>query len=458
MRQQLDRLRQNSFVRSAAVLVGGTAFGQIIALLALPLLTRLYTPQDFSVLAVYAGLLGLMSVAASLRFEIAIPLPEKDSDALTLLVVALSLAALVSCLLAVPALLFPRQLAQLFGQPAFQAYVWLLPIGVMLVSTYSAVQFWATRDKQFALIARTRMVQAVGGAGTQLTFGVLGLAPVGLLIGHMISSGAGAFGLGRRVFADNRTALSRVGWAEMCRLFRDYDRFPKYSSFEAFANIAGIQVPMLIIAATALRPEAGFLVLAMRVMQAPIGLIGSAVGQVYLSRAPDEDRAGRLGVFTANIMGGLIKTGVGPLAFAGVVAPGVFAIVFGEEWHRAGVLVAWMTPWFILQFLASPVSMALHVTNQQRLAFLVQLFGLILRVGLVVLAMYILDTRVSEVYAVSGLIFYAGYLALILRVVGCSASALYALLKAAFLFVLPWLVGGLLCNYLIGQVFAKANY
>ena len=58
------------------VLVGGTAFAQAIAVLALPLLTRLYTPDDFSVLAVYAALLGIISVVACLRLEIAIPMPN----------------------------------------------------------------------------------------------------------------------------------------------------------------------------------------------------------------------------------------------------------------------------------------------------------------------------------------------------------------------------------------------
>ncbi len=452
MRARLNSLRQNSFVRSVSVLVGGTAFGQAITILILPILTRLYTPNDFSVLAVYVGLLGIISVVACLRFDIAIPLPEREEEGINLLALALFFAFSVSLLLAIPCLLAPEWVVGTLKQPALKPYLWLLPLGVLLMSVYSALQFWVTRQKNFRLIARTRITQSLGGAVAQLGFGWAGLAPAGLIVGQMISSGAGALGLGWRTLANSRELLSKVSVTDMRRLFRAYDRFPKYSSLESFANNAAIQVPVLIIAAAALGPEAGYLALAMRVMQAPMGLIGGAIGQVYLSRAPEEHRAGRLGVFTASILGGLMKTGVGPLAFAGIVAPSVFALVFGGPWGRAGVLVAWMTPWFIFQFLASPVSMALHVTNHQKQAFLLQLFGLVMRVGFVFSVLHFYRSGVAEAYAVTGFVFYLIYLILVLKVVGCRLSDISPEIKKAFAFILPWCVGGILFNLIFGIV------
>ncbi|MBC7345458.1 MAG: lipopolysaccharide biosynthesis protein, partial [Clostridia bacterium] len=53
-------LSKSSFARNVAVLAGGTAVGQAIVVLASPILTRLYTPGDFGVLAVYSSLLGIL--------------------------------------------------------------------------------------------------------------------------------------------------------------------------------------------------------------------------------------------------------------------------------------------------------------------------------------------------------------------------------------------------------------
>ena len=90
MAHWLQRLKPKSaFARGVGVLVGGTAFAQAIAVLALPLLTRLYTPDDFSVLAVYAAVLGISSVVACLRLEIAIPMPEDEGTAINLMLLGL---------------------------------------------------------------------------------------------------------------------------------------------------------------------------------------------------------------------------------------------------------------------------------------------------------------------------------------------------------------------------------
>lgn len=418
-------LPRASFARSVGVLAGGTAAAQAIGVLVLPVITRLYTPADFSVLAVYASILGIVAGVACLRLDIAIPLPERDEDAANLLAVALLCSTGVAMLAALSVWWFPEQIVNAAGQPGLRPFLWMIPLGIWLASAYSAIQFWATRKKRFTAIARTRVGQTTGSTVTQLAGGVINaLGPFGLLLGQLIGSSAGVFGLGRTAWREDNHALRRINWADMRRVFRAHDRFPKYSTFEAFANNGAIQLPVIIIAAVALGPEAGYLFLAMRAMAIPIGLIGGAVSQVYLSRAPEEYRAGQLGPFTLKAIAGLMRTGVGPLLFAGIVSPVAFPIVFGDDWQRAGEMVAWMTPWFILQFVSSPVSMSLHATNNQRKALQLQLFGFVLRVGGTWLATLFAAEYVFEIYAVTGFIFYATYLMVVAQITKIKAPDL----------------------------------
>ena len=450
-REKVARLRQSGLIRSITLLVGGTAFAQALMVLVLPILTRLYSPQDFSVLAVYASLLGIISVAACLRLDIAIPMPETDGDAANLLALALGFCLLVSVVVALPVLLVPTAIVGLLHQPQLRAYLWLLPIGVLLAGAYSALQYWATRKKIFGVIAKTRMTQAIGAAGAQLGMGWLGLTPSGLLVGQAISSGAGVVGLGRRVLTVDRAALDAVSAPNMRRLFREYDRFPKYSTFEALANTGGIQLPVIMIAALAIGPEAGFLMLGMRVIQVPMNLIGNAISQVYLAHAAEEYRAGTLGKFTANILGGLMKTGVGPLLFAALVAPQAFALVFGEKWQRAGVLVAWMTPWFIAQLMSSPVSMVMHVRNRQRSMMILTIAGLCLRVGAITAAAVLAPSHLSEMYALSGAVFYLACFFIFSNLAGLRLQDYRLLLKSGLNFVVLWLLLGLVARYALSR-------
>ncbi len=440
-------LKKNGFVRSAGALAGGTALAQAIVVLATPLLTRLYSPTDFSTLAVYSAILAIFSSVACLRFEIAIPLPARDEDAANLLALALIGPAILGLLMGLAVSIWPDQIVELIKQPALRSVLWLLPLGVWLAGSYAAAQYWATRKKSFGVIARTRMLQAFAGTGVQVGMGWIGLGPIGLLMGQLINGGAGTWGLLNKSWRKDRKSFLSVRWGRIKVLFKEYHRFPKYSALEALANSGGIQFPMILIAALVVGPEAGYLLLATRVMAAPIGLIGGAVAQVYLSNAPTAYRERRLSEHTLEVIEGLVRAGVGPLIFAGVSAPFLFPLIFGKEWQRAGELVAWMTPWFVMQFLASPVSMALHVTGNQRAALLLQLFGFILRVGFAAMGAAALG-RVSEAYAISGFVFYSLYIAVIFKKISIDFSNIVAIFKRRWKGIVLWIAFGIFVSFI----------
>jgi hypothetical protein len=81
-----------------------------------------------------------------------------------------------------------------------------------------------------------------------------------------------------------------------------------------------------------------------------------------------------------------------------------------------------MTPWFILQFVASPVSMVINVLGKQRLALLLHAFGFVLRIGSVLLAGRIAGSHVPEWFAVASAMFYLAYLYAITRVLRHAAA------------------------------------
>lgn len=445
----VSELKSNSYVRSILILVSGTAGAQAITILALPLLTRLYTPENFSVLAVYAALLGMVSVSACLRLDIAIPMPESDSESANLLALSLTSSILISILTGLVIFLYPHEIISLVNQPTLIKYLWLLPIGILLTSTYSALQYWATRKKRFSTIATSRMEQSISGTSIQLVLGWLGITPLGLIIGQIFSSGGGVIRLARNAFVNDSAALRSINFKEMRRVLKIYENFPKYSSFEALANTIGIQLPIIIIAAAAIGPEAGCLILAMKVLQAPLGLLGSAIAQVYLSRGPEEHRQNNLAEFTSKTVNNLIKTGVGPLIFAGIVAPEAFSLVFGEEWRRAGILAAWMTPWIVIQFISSPISMVMHIVNHQRQMLMLTFTGLLIRLGCILIAIQLGTGYVSEIYAISGGVFYAICFIVFTKHAGLKITHYLTAIKNAYPAVIIWTTLGIASLYII---------
>jgi O-antigen/teichoic acid export membrane protein len=436
------REKRREFLKSVGVLAGGAAVAHGITAAALPVLSRLYTPSDFSALAVFAGLMSVCSVAAALRFDLAVPLPEREADSLTLVALGLLASIATALLVAIAVAVSSTAIAAAVQQPALAMLLWLLPLGVALSSAASVLQYWHSRQRQFSSIARSRLAQSSASAATQIGLGAIPLAPLGLLIGHVVSAGTACAWLGTRLVRESGTALrASASLARMRQLFGEYRQFPTFSTAEALANAASMHVPLILIAKYAIGPEAGYILLAMTVMQAPMSLVGAAVGQVYVSRAADEHRAGTLGGLTAEVAGQLARLGVGPIVAAGIAAPAGFALVFGADWERAGWLVACMMPWFVLQFLSAPMGLALHVTGHLRLALALQLGGLAIRVAAVIGAAY-LALPIAESFAASGAVFYAVYLAVVLRVSGVRAADMLQGMRRALPAVALWALAG----------------
>ena len=429
-RARLSALLSGDFLRDVLKLSFGTLGGRLIALAALPLVTRLYSPDDFALLAVYLAIVSTVAVAACLRLEIAIPLADDDDDAANLLALALTGLGLVSGLALLLVLLMPGRLSGWLGKPAIEPYLWLVPLGIAFAGTYSAFQFWTTRVRRFGSIARTRVGQAAAGVTVMLSLGWAGVAPLGLLLGNMLNIGSGGFGLGFQALRRERARLRVASPRRMRETLRRYRRYPIYSTPEALFNIAGVQVPILLIAAHA-GAEAGHLLLAMQVMAAPMTLLGSSISQVYMSRAPEALRERRLAPFTLSIMRRLVIVGVGPLVLVGALAPTLFPLIFGAEWARAGVIVAWLVPWMALQFVASPVSMVMFVVGRQRAMLVLTTLGAVLRIGGVLICM---TTSLAEPIAgfiVGSMAYYAAVLAFVLSAAGASPPQIAALLKSA---------------------------
>lgn len=407
------RFQGHGLLRSILILVSGAGVAHLISAVALPFLTRLYTPSEFSTLAAFSALLSTVSVAACLRFDIAIPLAESNKEARHLLGFALGATAIMALAAAIAVFWAGDALATLFGRGLSVGYLWLTPLGIIFAGAYAAFQNWFIREKKFWSIAKSRIAQSIASVGAQVTLGLLGAGAIGLLTGYIFNTGVGFLMLGGIwwYWRRSQSALQAEPPVTMKATWKKYDKFPKFSVLEALANSASTQIPLMIIAASLPGPEAGYLLLGINIIQAPMAVLGSSISQVFISQAPEQYQQGKLSQFVSSMLRSLLKIGGLPLLLLGIVAPFIFGAIFGAGWERAGVLVAWMTPWFILQFLVAPVSSSLHVIGAVRLALLVQALGFSLRTGAVYACTRFSPDWVSEVYALTGALFYLFYLA-----------------------------------------------
>ncbi|HYC33216.1 MAG TPA: oligosaccharide flippase family protein [Gemmatimonadales bacterium] len=376
--------RRTAFARSVLTLASGTAAAQALLALALPLLTRLYTPGDYGALAVFSSTITVLLVVASLRYEQAIPLPEGDDDAGSLLALSLALLAGMAAAVGVLVWLAGDALVAAANVPALRGWLWLVPMGFAGAGSYQALSYWAIRRHAFDRLARTRVAQGVGQTATQLGLGALGGGAPGLLLGDLVGRVAGGGGLA--VLALRERPRPRVTRASIAAVARRYRRFPLLSTWAGLFNVGSLQLPSIVFAAGFGAAAAGLYALSYKVLVLPTMLVAQAVGQVFLSRAAalarDPDELRRLTERTALA---LFAAGLPMFGAVGLAGPELFRAVMGAEWETAGRYAQVMSPWFAVWVVSNPLSGLLSVREWQGSALAFSAFELALRVGALVL-------------------------------------------------------------------------
>ena len=418
IRELLDRLRHpESFIGPVLTLVSGTAIAHAITAATLVVVARLYTPTDVGVLGLFASIYYILAVIACLRFDIAIPLPESDEEARDVFWLALLGGLFLSALTALLLLFIPDVAIAGLGLGKVAPYLWMLPLAVRAPACFSALQNWHVRKRSYGLVARARVAQSAGASLIQVSSGLVAPSPLGLIAGFVVNGGTAAILILVQMWRKATLGVLRPEVARLRPALRQYSYYPRYSIWEALANSAAVQLPVLLIGVLVSEAEVGQLLLATSVVQAPMALFGTATSQVFLSQAPERARQGRLEEITRSTTRTLLRIGAPILVAIGFLSPFAFPIAFGAEWERAGMIVAWMAPWLLLQFISSPVSMALYVVGRQRLAMTLQVGGLVLRIAATWLGAMLLDGSATEAYAMSGVIFYGALILVILRLV-----------------------------------------
>lgn len=407
-------LPAGGFARGVVTLSGATAISQLVTVAALPVLTRLYDPHAFGVAGAYAGMIGLVVVVATFRYELAIPLPRSDRGGLH--VAAISLFALLFIAI-VAGLAAPFVFSQWVGEEtglSSSAFAALVVVGTLTAGAYAIANYWAVRKSRFGVIARTRIQQGVAGAGTQLALGFAGFGALGLILGQIIGQCAGLIRLAANMAADNRRTGARIHRHGLAWAASRYRRFPLYDSWAGLLNVAGAQAPVLLFAALFSPVLAGYYALSVRLLSAPLSLVGKAVSQVLLPRIVEAGRRGEAAQLVLRLINILAWLSFVPFTIVALTAQDLVPKVFGSEWAPAAMVVSWTAIWAAFQFVTSPLSVVMIGLEALRLHTVVQFILFALRVGAILVG----ASMESQTIAVIGfaLASVAGYVVYLLAI------------------------------------------
>jgi O-antigen/teichoic acid export membrane protein len=374
-------MQKNSVVAGAFALISGTGLAQAIGLLALPILTRLYTPEDFGLFAVYTSILSLGTVIVCLRYELAVVLPKTSRAALLVLRVCMWASLIVCLLMALVIFFAEKQLIAWYDLKGQAGWLWLIPFSLLAGGLYKAAIFWHTRNKHYKKLAVAKLSQSLPQTATQLALGFAAFGIYGLIAGEILGKLSALFSLsvGRGTKAVKTTAsLQRLK-----KMTCIYKKFPLVSSWSAFINQLGVIAPALFIAAYFNAEVAGWYALAQRTLAVPMDLIGQSILSLYIGEASELLRTSpeKLKGLFFMFLSRMFVLGFIPVLVIVLMGDWLFSTVLGQQWAEAAIYAKVLVFAFWFRFAISPLSQTLNMLERQDIQFVWDLGRLLLVIG-----------------------------------------------------------------------------
>jgi O-antigen/teichoic acid export membrane protein len=362
------------FARNVLTLVTGTGLAQALPIAISPILTRLYTPEDLGVFALYVSVCAVLAAIVTGKYEIAIIVPKNERAAINLMGLAILISLAVSCAILGVLLVLGEQIASAFDRHEIALWIYLVPITTLTLGFFYALNLWVNRRARYKDMASSRVVQSGTGALAQLLSGVANLGPSGLIVGQLFGQLVSTVFLARSLPRAERSLCRNISKKRMLWAARRYIEYPKYMIPGQAMSVAAAEMPLILITILFGPIIAGFYSLAQRVMAAPLSLLASAIGDVYRQKAAEQfaARGECRDIFLVSFRR-LILCALLPILPVALLGPEIFAFVFGDAWRVAGEVAVLLSVLTFFQTVSSPLSSTVLIAGWIRFEFLWQL-------------------------------------------------------------------------------------
>lgn len=385
----INKLKPKSeFSHNVLTLMTGTTIAQAIPIAISPILTRIYTPQDFGVFALFLAIVGFFSVISSFRYEQAILVPKDDEDAINILALGFLINIFISIFLFLIVVILHKEIANLFNNKEIETWLWFAPVTIFFIGLFNLLTYWNNRKKHYANITKATIIKSIILAVSQIAIGMIKSGAAGLVGGQILSSIFSNMRLAKALL-NNKKLLKNISKETITREAKKYIDFPRFQAPHAMLNNLSSNLPTFVFSALFGIGIVGFYSLATRIIFAPLGILSNASAKVYSQKVSDlynnnEDAYG----FTLRFLKSLAKKIILPLVVIVAFAPVIFAFVFGENWREAGVYTQILSPWLLMVFTTGAISFIPSLVKMQKKALIIEIFYMIFRLTALLIGVY----------------------------------------------------------------------
>ena len=445
--------QKSSFAGDVLKMASAPLCTQILGIILMPIVTRLYTPEVYGVFTLFGSILMPICIFATMGYSGSIVLPQREEVASNMLCISIVSTVLIT-VLTIPLIWFGSELIfRLLKAPELGVYIWVLPISVFVYGLHLSLRSWNVRMKQFGRIAISRISFAVVNKGFLIGAGFSGFATAGsLIIGGIVGSMTMSGILGGRIWQESGQLFKRsIRWRTIVQGIKRYRKFPMYILWtDLVSRLASLMVVFLFSFYFS-KSVVGYYGLGVAVLSIPATFIGSSIVDVFYQKVAAARREGERSSLVENLFKQMTWMSMLPFLVLAIIGDSLFAFVFGANWSDAGVYSQILSFQMFISFIMGPAIVLVNILEKQE-------FGLVIHIATTITSFIsiMVGGFFDNIYLAlslfslfSGLIIF-GIGLLMLQFAGLPLSKVFSILFKCFVSCVPIIIVVALAKWCFG--------
>lgn len=378
---------RSEFLKNALTLAAGTSLAQVIPILATPILTRLFTPEDFGVLGVLVALGTTLGIVATGRYELSMLSLRSNVIALKLALLSLKISIIFCLTLTLFIFSFEGQIKNFYKDANFGNEIYILPIFVLALSINNIVNYLNIREKNYFAISSANIKRSISQVVTQFVLGYSNIS-IGLVVGQIVSMYYGNLlllnGLLKKGLLKNYERSKKLNVTSL--LLYKFKKQPLFSLPGSLFNNLNLNIIIIVHGANLTLSTIGLYAISVKLLGYPSSLIGQAISEVFFREASEEKK--KTGVIIKTFDWTIVRLTLLSIPIYLIVyffSEDLFGFVLGSDWAAAGIYCVIQIPYFWSRFIVSAVTPVDIIMQKQQFYFYFNSVSLFINVIILVI-------------------------------------------------------------------------
>jgi O-antigen/teichoic acid export membrane protein len=372
IKQIFSFLKSNDrFIKNFSKLFGAAINAQLIPIFISPVISRLYSVEDFGVQGVIFTVVGFCLFINTLRYENIIVI-DRIFNPIKNFITVKKITLITSIILMLFFFVSEKSLTKYFNLSEKSHLLLIVPFIVYINSSYELLIVFNNRIKNFNNIAKIKIYQSSISGLFQLGFGILGFNYFGLILSPLIS----------KIIPYLKSKLIKFYFLnpklnkKELSVLKKYKNFPLFDLPTNLINNLGLQLPIIFLATNYSAAISGSYFMTQRVLQVPLTLISHSILEVFKERISSSktDLESRKIMFDTLYI--IILVAIIPFTILFYFIDDFIIIYLGEKWVMSAKFAKILVPSLFFRFISYPISYVILVKQKQKINLLINIITL----------------------------------------------------------------------------------